>query len=211
MDLTPRRAYIRSYTRRAKRAPSQTTNPHPSENKRERLIERHGSAAALRAAARPTWFLPAMSLTAAWAIATAGMIALAMFIETTLPNATKVVPYLAAGFATGRLVDVPERRPKVVAAGVLAVISATGWTLFSFASENMGVSAGLTLFAVGLPVHAMGAAWAYFGMFLGQPRSAAPLEGRDEPELDELENDLRNEMTRERQAAGDEPAAERHR
>jgi hypothetical protein len=139
------------------------------------------------------WFVPTLTLSIVWAIATALMIVLAMSVRVALPAfVAKAGPFILAGFITGRLLSVAERWPKVIASGVLAIVAALGWTVFSLATREIGNDKALELFLASLPVMLFTSCWAYLGMYLGG------LQGmQGARELEEAEKELRQEMASE--------------
>ncbi len=151
---------------------------------------------------RIVWTVPTLTLCVLWLIVTGVAIVLSVFLNSVLPGfIAKAGPFLVAGFITGRFVGVSGRRPKIIAAAVLSVVSAVAWTLFSFATTTLSADRALVLFALSLPVNMLGGAWAYFAMFLGsRRREMPPSASRTEvdPELEDLERELKNEIARER-------------
>ena len=152
------------------------------------------------------WLVPTLTLTAVWAVCTVGMVGLVMATDWTVPKFVgKVVPFVLAGYVTGRLVSVAERRPKIIAAAVLTVVSAVSWTLFTLATSDLDARQALTLFAASLPVMLVASAWAYLGMFLGQGAdSTSSMAAGPRDVVDDLERELRGEIAGEPPKAGSE-------
>lgn len=148
------------------------------------------------------WLAPTLTLCALWLVVTGGVVALAASMGSALPSSVaKVGPFIIAGFMTARLVSSSRRRPKVVAAAVLAVVSAVGWTSFSLATKEVPADRALWLFVLSLPINMLGGAWAYFGMFLGGRRTGKPTSvSRVEidSEVEDLDSELEKEIARER-------------
>lgn len=150
---------------------------------------------------RASWLAPTLTLSAAWAVTTAALVVVTMATGVALPGfIAKAGPFILAGFVTGRLLDLSDRRPKITAAAVLAIVAALAWTAFSFVTSDMGTSKASTLLAASLPVMLVLSVWAYFGMFLGGRREIfSPSDGfRGDPEHDEIERELMNEIAEER-------------
>jgi hypothetical protein len=149
---------------------------------------------------RIEWLPPTLTSCAVWLLVTGLFIAFNGATGSALPSfVAKAGPFLIAGFATGRLAPVSRRRPKIIAAAILTVVSAVAWTSFSFATQELSASKALLLLALALPINALGGAWAYFGMFLGGRRSSTPTSEKDVgAELDGLDSELEKEIARER-------------
>lgn len=138
----------------------------------------------------------ALTVCALWLVITGAFIALNAALPVALPAAVaKVGPFLIAGVLAGRLVDASGHLRKIVAAAVLVVVSAAGWTLFSFATTPLSGDGALILFAASLPVMLFAGAWAYLGMLLGGRWRERPTV---EPEEADLERELRDELERQR-------------
>lgn len=147
-----------------------------------------------------SWLPTATTLCAYWAAFTVAMVALTAWMGVELPSLMRGVPFFLAGLATGRLADV-ARSQRVIASGVLAVVSAAAWTSFTFATSDVSVGGAFSLLALSLPVNALAGLWAYFGLSLGGrlrrwPRAAAGQVG----EFDDLERELKEEMARDSDA-----------
>jgi hypothetical protein len=86
---------------------------------------------------------PTLTLCVLWLVVTGAAVVLNLLMNSALPSfVAKAGPFIIAGFITGRLVSVSERRPEIIAAAVLAVVSAAAWTSFSFATHEMSVEFG---------------------------------------------------------------------
>lgn len=151
---------------------------------------------------RLDWIALTVALCGIWLAVTGALVALAMFAGLTLPSfVARSGPFFVAGLAAGRIVRVSHRASTIIAAAVLAVVSSAGWTTFTFATTDLAADRALSLFALSLPVHMLGGAWAYVGMFLGgrSRATSTTAAGRHiEPDLDDLERELRDEIARER-------------
>jgi hypothetical protein len=144
---------------------------------------------------RIDWLAPTLTLCALWLLATGLFIAFNVMSKSLLPGfVAKAGPFIIAGFATGRLVSASKRSSRIIAAAVLAVVSAAAWTSFSFATTSLSPDRALVLFALSLPVNILGGAWAYFGMFLARRRSQPPTSANRapiDPDLEDLEREIR--------------------
>ncbi len=130
------------------------------------------------------WVRPTLTLVCAWAVVTVGLIIALTVSKLALPVfLSRAAPFILAGFITGSVSPILSRRTKAIAAAVLAVVSAAGWTTFSVMTHDGNMSRALPLFAASLPVLAVASLWAYFGMYLG---------GRKHE--DRIEQDLRDEI-----------------
>lgn len=144
---------------------------------------------------RPGWSSPTLTLAACWLLATGLVVGLAAATGLALPPfVARAGPFLLAGLAAGRLARGARRRDRLVAAAVLAGLSAVAWTGFSLATRDLPARTALQLLAASLPVHLLGAAWAYLGMHLGGRGGAARAP---DPELDDVERRLREDLARE--------------
>jgi hypothetical protein len=142
---------------------------------------------------RPSWILPTLVLSAVWFVVTVAVVVLNVAAHSALPDTVlKVGPFLIAGLLTGRLVNVSLRLPKIIAVAVLAIVSATAWTSFTFATREISVEQALLLFALALPINLFAALWAYFGMYL----VSRSRESGSDPELQDIERELRDEIDR---------------
>ena len=141
-----------------------------------------------------------LTLIATWAVATVGLIAVITATKLTFPEfLAKAGPFILAGVVTGWLVPVTTRRPKIIAAATLVVVSALAWTGFGVITHDAPMNKALVLFGAGLPVMIVASLWAYFGMYLGGRRHGQPTATKSNggAELDDLEQELRNEITSE--------------
>lgn len=111
-----------------------------------------------------------------------------MFVNSALHvQLWRALPYLVAGLIAGRLAGASDRRSKILAVVLLAAVSATAWTLFTFATRDMSFSKALGLYAITAPIHLLLGLWAYFGMFLSgrfDRTRPAGTEGGAEPDQD---------------------------
>ena len=86
-----------------------------------------------------------------------------------------------------------ERRAELVAVGGLTLASALGWTAYSWSTTSLDAGGGLMLFVISLPLHAIGAAWAWLGLFIVRRararRTVAAAEGP--PDYKALADELR--------------------
>lgn len=151
---------------------------------------------------RLDWRRPTLTLCVLWSVITSLAIAVSAYLATLPPFVLKAGPFLIAGLITGRAFRGLARGPRLVATAGLALLSAVGWTLFSFATTTLSAKRALVLFAVSIPVHLLAAAWAYLGMFLGARRTEAPTHptrAHVDRELEDLEDKLRDELEQEQQ------------
>jgi uncharacterized membrane protein len=137
---------------------------------------------------RPSWIATALLLVATWFVATWVTIGL----EIPGPVA-RPLPYLVAGLVTGALLDAAGRRNDLIAIAVLAIVSAIGWTAFTSVTTTIDPAKTMQLFAVGLPIHALAAGWAYLGLFVAHRVRArrGANEDEDRPDLRALEDEVR--------------------
>lgn len=155
----------------------------------------------MRTPERGGWLAPTLALIAAWAVATVALVAiLSAMRQPQLGTVAKVAPFFVAGLVAARFTSVSQRRARIIAVAALAIVAAVAWTLFTFATTEIGTNKSLALFGVSLPVMLFASLWAYLGMYLGgRGQTSRTLEGPgDDPELAELERDLRSEIERER-------------
>lgn len=134
----------------------------------------------------------ALTLVISWGVFTAGLILALSVMKFRIPGSiAKVLPFILAGFVTGRLCPVASRRSKVIALGMLAMVSAAAWSVFAGMTSNIETKEILILFATAIPVMAVASLWAYFGIYLGSSSR------QSEPEADDLEEELRDEIASE--------------
>jgi len=157
----------------------------------------------LMAGTRASWVVPAVTLTAAWFVLTAAVIGIQSMSGLAIPPVVaKTAPFLLAGVLTGLSVDVAGIGRKLIAAAVLCVVSAVGWTLFSFATTALTTERAFVLFFASLPVMLFAASWALVGMVIGarvRSRPSATEGGASEPEIADLERELNDEIALERE------------
>ena len=131
----------------------------------------------------------ALTLIISWCLFTVGLILAFTVMKFSTPAfVAKVAPFVLAGFVSGRLYPIATRRSKVIAIAMLSIISALAWTMFAAMTSDIGTKGALILFAAAVPVMAVACLWAYFGMYLGSSSR------RSDPEVDDLEKELRNEI-----------------
>lgn len=152
---------------------------------------------------RTGWLPLTLVLCASWLVITVALIASIAALDVTLPRfIARPAPFLVGGFIAGRFVGAAERRPKLIAAAVVAVVSTAAWTSFAFATHTVSVSPDRAFLVIALAagLNVLEGLWAYFGMFLGNLRRERPSAGRTEleAELDDLEQELRKEAVRDR-------------
>jgi hypothetical protein len=157
---------------------------------------------------RIAWLVPTLLLCGLWLVSTWMIIGLS-WLNVPLPGfVAKASPFIVAGFITGRVAGFTRHHSRIVAAGGLALVSAIGWTLVSGVLTALSAMDALLLFAMSLPVHMLGGAWAFLGMLLGGRRSIRESAGSRtevDPEIDQLERELKSELAREH--APDVPSA----
>jgi hypothetical protein len=100
-----------------------------------------------------------------------------------------------------------DRRAELVAVGGLTLASAVGWTAYSWNTTSLDVGPALMLFAISLPLHAIGGAWAWLGLFIVRRararRTVATVQGR--PDHEALAHELPRAPAPSRVAAGENP------
>lgn len=152
---------------------------------------------------RVQWIVPALTLCALWLVFTAVAIALGSLTAGALPGPVmRGAPFLIAGWVTGRLVAVPGRRLKMIAAASLALVSAVAWTSFTLVTRGLSAQQAAGLLGASLLIHLFAAAWAYLGLHLGDRTTTAARAS--DPELDDLDRELRDELARPRRATPSE-------
>lgn len=151
------------------------------------------------------WVVPTLTLCGLWLVASVLVVALQQITGAALPGAVaKVVPFIASGWLTSRLVAVSGRRPRLIASIILAVVAAVAWTTFSAVARGASLQTAVALLGASLPVFLVAAAWAYLGMYLGGRTSTVAGPTTIDPELERLERELRDEMARPRRAPSSE-------
>jgi hypothetical protein len=138
---------------------------------------------------------------------TTWLVATFVFVAVQLPAAAKMLPYLGAGVVTGMFVRGTDRRAELVAVGGLTLASAVGWTAHSWSTTSLDAGRGLMLFAISLPLHAIGGAWAWLGLFIVRRararRTVATVQGP--PDHQALADELRLARARATVATAEDP------
>src|SRR6188508_3001361 len=98
------------------------------------------------------WIAATLALSGVWLIVTVAAVLLNIAAHWAVPDAVmKIGPFIIAGFITARLVDVSRWQARLVAVAVLAVVSASAWTVFVLATREVTPGQALLLFGVSLP------------------------------------------------------------
>jgi hypothetical protein len=150
---------------------------------------------------RGEWRAPTLVLLVSWAAVTLVLVACAMRVP--LPSVVRIVPFVLAGYVTGRRFPSMSSRSRWIAAGTLGVVSAIFWSAFTFATTPLPHDRALLLMLASLPICAFAALWTLAAMRWATPRVEAPAAVREVPgrDVDALERELREELEREAKGA----------
>ena len=140
------------------------------------------------------WLRPTLTLCGLWFVTTVLAVAFQQATRAAVPaTVMRVVPFLVSGWLTGRRGAVSTGRPRLIAALVLALLSTLAWTSFTVITRSVSLPTALALLGASLPVFLVASAWAWLGMYLGA-RTSDPAASANDPDLDALEREIREEM-----------------